>query len=296
MQLAAERPEFAPPPQRGTPRAVLLALLAHALLITLLTWGVSWRREAENEAVEAELWSSTAQQAAPRAIEPPPTQPQPEPAPPPPPPPPAVQPSEPAPGPSETDIALEREKERKAQQERELERQAERKKKAEQEKQAAQARQRAEEEAQRKKEEQQKLAEQKRRQEAEAARKKKEEADALAEREKNIERTRRLAGAGGEGDAPQSSGPSGSYAGRIASAIRRNITFDPQNLSGNPEAEFTIRAAPDGTIVGVQLTKSSGVPSWDAAAERGIRKTDKIPRDVDGQVVASFPSILRPKD
>ena len=67
MSLAADRPEFAPPPQRGTPRAVLLALIAHALLIAALTWGVSWRREAENDAAEAELWSSTVQQAAPRA-------------------------------------------------------------------------------------------------------------------------------------------------------------------------------------------------------------------------------------
>ncbi len=32
MSLDADRPEFAPPPQRGTPRAVLLALIAHALL------------------------------------------------------------------------------------------------------------------------------------------------------------------------------------------------------------------------------------------------------------------------
>ncbi|VWX63510.1 Translation initiation factor 2 (fragment) [Burkholderiales bacterium 8X] len=70
MSLAADRPEFAPPPQRGTTRAVLMALFAHALLIVLLTWGVSWKREAENDAVEAELWSSTVQQAAPRAVAP----------------------------------------------------------------------------------------------------------------------------------------------------------------------------------------------------------------------------------
>jgi len=42
MSLAADRPEFAPPPQRGTPRAVVLALIAHALLIAALTWGVHW--------------------------------------------------------------------------------------------------------------------------------------------------------------------------------------------------------------------------------------------------------------
>ncbi|MEB0114772.1 protein TolA, partial [Variovorax sp. RTB1] len=94
MSLAADRPEFAPPPQRGTPRAVILALIAHALLIAALTWGVHWKREAEDDAVEAELWSSTVQQAAPRLsapptpVTPPTPTPPPTPAPPPPPPPP----------------------------------------------------------------------------------------------------------------------------------------------------------------------------------------------------------------
>ncbi|MEO5736411.1 MAG: protein TolA, partial [Variovorax sp.] len=82
MSLAADRPEFAPPPQRGTPRAVAIALFAHALLIAALTWGVHWKREAEDDAVEAELWSSTVQQAAPRLSAPPtPVPPPPAPAP-----------------------------------------------------------------------------------------------------------------------------------------------------------------------------------------------------------------------
>ncbi|MFS2208216.1 protein TolA, partial [Variovorax sp. Varisp36] len=71
MSLALDRPEFAPPPQRGTPRAVVLALIAHALLIAALTWGVRWRSDADEGAVDAELWSSTVQQAAPRLQAPP---------------------------------------------------------------------------------------------------------------------------------------------------------------------------------------------------------------------------------
>ena len=67
MSLASDRPEFAPPPQRGTPRAVVFALLAHVVLIAALTWGVSWKRDTEeSDAVEAEIWSSTVQRAAPR--------------------------------------------------------------------------------------------------------------------------------------------------------------------------------------------------------------------------------------
>ncbi|MFS2167093.1 protein TolA, partial [Variovorax sp. Varisp62] len=71
MSLALDRPEFAPPPQRGTPRAVVLALIAHALLIAALTWGVRWRSDVDEGAVDAELWSSTVQQAAPRLQAPP---------------------------------------------------------------------------------------------------------------------------------------------------------------------------------------------------------------------------------
>ncbi|RYZ09012.1 MAG: protein TolA, partial [Comamonadaceae bacterium] len=68
----AERNPFAPPAQDGTPRAVGMALLAHVLLIAALTWGVSWRRDSQDDAVEAELWSPTVQQAAPRLSAPPP--------------------------------------------------------------------------------------------------------------------------------------------------------------------------------------------------------------------------------
>lgn len=313
MSLAADRPEFAPPPQRGTFRALLLALIAHALLIIALTWGVSWRREAENDAVEAELWSSTIQQAAPRAVAPTPPAPAPAPtpAPPPPPPPPqAARPPEPAPPPpKQPDIALEREKKLREQKEREQEeaRQQQQKKleaarKAAQEKkeQEARERERAEQEAERK-EQQQKLAEAKKKQEAEAAKKKEAEAkataQAAADRAATLKRMQAMAGTGGEGNAARSSGPSGNYAGRIQAAIRPNITYpDVDTVSGNPMAEFDVRLAPDGTIVGVKLLKSSGVPGWDDAAERALKKTDKLPRNSDGTVPSVMAIQLRPKE
>ena len=319
MSLAADRPEFAPPPQRGTFRAVLLALIAHVLLIIALTWGVSWRREAENDAVEAELWSSTIQQAAPRAVAPtpPPPAPAPTPAPPPPPPPPpppqAARPPEPAPPPPKApDIALEREKKLKEQKEREREeevaRQQQQKKleaarKAAQEKkeQEAKERERAEEEAERKKEQQQKLAEAKKKQEAEAAKKKEAEAkaaaQAAADRAATLKRMQALAGTGGEGNAARSSGPSGSYGGKVAAAVRPNVVFPEAELvNGNPGAEFDVRLAPDGTIVGTPtLVKTSGLPNWDEAALRALQKTEKLPRDVDGTVPPRLIVTLRPK-
>ncbi|MDM0068029.1 cell envelope integrity protein TolA [Variovorax sp. J31P207] len=321
MSLAADRPEFAPPPQRGTPRAVALALVAHALLIAALTWGVNWRREAENDAVEAELWSTTVQQAAPRAVAPVPVPPAPTPtpAPPPPPPPPpppqAVRPPEPTPAPKAPDIALEREKkqkELKEQKERELEQQAQQQKKLEaqkkaaQEKREAEARERAEDEAERKKEEQKKLAEQKRKEaeaakQAEAAKKKeaeaKQTAQAAADRAATLKRMQAMAGSGGEGAAAKSSGPSGSYGGKVAAAVRPNVVFpDADLVSGNPGAEFDVRLAPDGTIVGTpQLVKTSGLPNWDDAALRALQKTEKLPRDIDGTVPPRLIVTLRPK-
>jgi colicin import membrane protein len=306
MSLALDRPEFAPPPQRGTPRAVLLALVAHALLIAALTWGVRWRSDPDEGAVDAELWSSTVQQAAPRlsapqAPTPAPAPPPPAPAPPPPPPP-QVKAPEPAPAPRAPDIALEREKklkEQKEQKERELERQQQQRKKE------LEAKQRAEDEAERKKEQQKKLAEQKKQQEAEAkqAEAKKAEAaakQAAADRAATLKRMQGLAGASGsddsKGTALRSSGPSSGYAGRIAAAVRPNITFpDAETVNGNPAAEFEVNLAPDGTIVGVKLTRSSGLPSWDEAAERGLRKTDKLPRDTDGRIFPSLIVSLRPK-
>ncbi|QOF81194.1 cell envelope integrity protein TolA [Variovorax sp. 38R] len=306
MSLALDRPEFAPPPQRGTPRAVVLALIAHALLIAALTWGVRWRSEADDGAVDAELWSTTVMQAAPRLSVPEPPAPVPAPPPPapapPPPPPPAVKPPEPAPAPA-PDIALEREKklkEQKAQKERELEQQRQQQKKKELE-----AKERAEDEAERKKEQQKKLADQKKQQEADAkqAEAKKAEAatkQAAADRAATLKRMQGMAGASGsddaKGNALRSSGPSSGYAGRIAAAVRPNITFpDADSVNGNPEAEFEVRLAPDGTIVGVKLAKSSGLPAWDEAAERGLRKTDKLPRDTDGRIFPSLIVTLKPK-
>ncbi|MES2246113.1 MAG: cell envelope integrity protein TolA [Pseudomonadota bacterium] len=307
MSLALDRPEFAPPPQRGTPRAVVLALIAHALLIAALTWGVRWRSEADDGAVDAELWSTTVMQAAPRLSVPEPPAPVPAPPPPapapPPPPPPAVRPPEPAPAPA-PDIALEREKklkEQKAQKERELEQQ----RVQQQKKKELEAKERAEDEAERKKEQQKKLADQKKQQEAEAkqAEAKKAEAvakQAAADRAATLKRMQGMAGASGnedaKGNAQRSSGPSSGYAGRIAAAVRPNITFpDADSVNGNPEAEFLVNLAPDGTIVGVKLAKSSGLPAWDEAAERGLRKTDKLPRDTDGRIFPSLIVTLKPK-
>ncbi|VWX62889.1 Cell division and transport-associated protein TolA (fragment) [Burkholderiales bacterium 8X] len=116
-----------------------------------------------------------------------------------------------------------------------------------------------------------------------------------------LKRMQGMAGASGAenatGTALKSSGPSGSYGGKVAAAVRPNVTFpDADLVSGNPGAEFDIRLAPDGTIVGAPvLVKSSGLPNWDDAALRALQKTEKLPRDVDGTVPSRLTITLRPK-
>jgi colicin import membrane protein len=106
-----------------------------------------------------------------------------------------------------------------------------------------------------------------------------------------------MAGTGGEGNAARSSGPSGSYGGKVAAAVRPNVVFPEAELvNGNPGAEFDVRLAPDGTIVGTPaLVKSSGLSNWDEAALRALQKTEKLPRDVDGTVPPRLIVTLRPK-
>ena len=69
MSSATDRLEFAPPPAKGSPRAIALAVLVHLLLVAALTWGVSWKKSDDSAALQAELWSNVAQQAAPKATD-----------------------------------------------------------------------------------------------------------------------------------------------------------------------------------------------------------------------------------
>lgn len=279
MQAVASRYEFEPPRRReGLLRAYALALLVHALLLAALTWGVSWRRHDNSLAVEAELWAAVPQQAA---LAPAPAEPQPEPA----------APAAPAraetPPPSEAEIALARERKRQAQQQAEQQRREQQRR--EQERQAH-------EQAEREK----RLAEEKRKQEQEARRR---EQQLAAEREKlrqeQISRAMGLAGASGaptaSGTALKSAGPSASYAARIRARIKPNIVF-AEDLPHNPSAEVEVRTAPDGTIVGRRILRSSGTPAWDEAVLKAIDKTEVLPRNEDGVVPSPMIITFRPKD
>ncbi len=331
MQATQDAVDFTPPRPKANLRAMGLAIFAHLLLLAALTWGVSWKSNS-TPAVEAEIWSSITQQAAPRAQEEPvkpvePT-PQPKPEPTPAPPPPRVEPKvEPPPVPkvNDADIALERDKKRKEiekqkeleEQRQELAKQKEQerlKKVAEDKKRQDQKRaqeeedrrEKAEADAKRKKAE----ADAKRKADAAQEQKDKAQADAKAKdqaqarqaealRQENLKRMQGLAGASGganaTGTALKSSGPSGSYGGKVAAKVKPNIVF-PDDIAGNPAAEVEVRAAPDGTITGKRLTKSSGSKAWDDAVLRAIDKTETLPRDVDGRVPSIIIITFTPKD
>lgn len=313
MDAAVQGPEFLPPPEGGLLRSLAFAFVAHLLLLLALSLSVQWKRDDATVAVEAEIWSPTVQQAAPKPVE----------APPPPPPAPVVekqvvQPPAP-PVKTDADIAIEREKERAArekarQEEAERQRQiAERKRqedlaKQEQLKQDQARREQARQEQLKEEQARQELARQQQAKKAAEDRKRQEQAklrqkqdeERLAKlHEETIKRMQGLAGATGQpsatGTAMRSSGPSDSYGGRVRARVKPNIVFT-DNISGNPSAEVDVRLAPDGTIVGRSLRKSSGVASWDEAVLRAIDRTEVLPRDIDGRVPSSMVLVFRPRD
>ncbi len=267
MPSAADRLEFAPPQPPGMLRAFGLAVLAHILLLVALTWGVSWKRDSENLAVEAELWSSIPQQAAPKPVEVQPPPPQPKVIEAPKPPPPVVK---------QAQIAVEKEKKPEPKKEPPK---VEPKPKPEPPKKVAEA---------------PKPKASTPKQIAEADAKRVEEL-----RQENLKRMAGLAGATGNpsatGTAQQSAGPSAGYAGRIRARVKPNIVFS-EEIAGNPMAEVEVRTSPDGTIVGRKLIKPSGVKSWDDAVLKAIDKTEILPRDVDGRVPSPLIISFRPKD
>lgn len=313
MSVAAHRLEFGPPPTAGLSRALVLAVLAHLVLLAVLTLGVQWRRTASTTPVEAELWSAIPKAAAPRLVEPPP-------APPAPPAPKPVVKAAPVVPTPDADIAIKQAKERlekaKLLAAQQHEEELRKKEKLAAEKKREQARlaalEKKHEQELREKEQKEKLAaDKKREQERQATLDKKQEQEKLAadkkreqerlqaqnakedqarlesQRQVNLQRMTGMAGAtgapGATGTAQKASGPSSSYGGRVSAIVKPNIVFT-ENVSDNPTALVEVRAAPDGTIVGRKLIKSSGNTAWDDAVLKAIDKTVVLPRDIDGTV------------
>ncbi len=248
--IAPQRTDFYPPRPQGTGRAMSLALMAHLLLAGALTWGVSWKREATISMVEAELWSSLPQEAAPKPIEAPPPAPK------------VQAPPEPPPV-KAPDIAVEKvlpKPEVKpppiAQAKPEQKPEVKPPIKAETKPDKAL--------------EEKKLAEQREN-----------------ERLDNLKRMEALAGATGEssaqGSAKQTSGPSRSYAAIVKRYVKPHLTYSG-STAGNLLVSVEVRLAFDGTVLGEpRVIKSSGNKDWDEAVVRAFQKVEIVPRD-EGKV------------
>lgn len=255
----------------------MMALLVHGGLLIALAFGVNWR-SSEPTGSSAELWAAVPQAAAPAAVEPPPPPPMPkvEPKPdlkvePPPPPPKADT--------RDADIAIEKAAEKAKREELERE-------KLERLKAEKLEREKAE------KLEREKAAK------LERDKVEKEKRDAAAEtertaklRDENLERMRGMAGATGTpqatGTALREAQPSANYGGKVRARVYPNIVFT-DTVAPGVRADVEVRAAPDGTITGRRLIKSSGNPTWDEAVLRAIDRTGDLPKDENGKVPPSI--------
>jgi len=281
-----------PPEAAGMGRGLILALIAHGLLILGLTYGLNWRSD-NSAAFEAELWSAVPQIAAPREEAPP--EPEPE----------APKPDlkaaqqraeqEAAEQQREAEIAIAKEKKRKEDKAREDAARQEREKAAKDKEAKDKAAKDAKEKAAKEEQERKKALDAKAAKEAKEAK----EADARREalRQENLRRIQGMAGGtpGSTGTAAQNAAPSAGYAGRIKGKIRPLIIY-PDDGGANPTAEIQVTLGPDGRILGKKVLKASADADWDNAVLRAIEKAETLPRDVDGRVPPVLILTFRPRE
>jgi colicin import membrane protein len=308
--------QYRVPPEPNRWPAIGLAVGVHAALLAFLVIGINWTNN-QPVAVEAEVWDTTVQSAAPPAPAP---QPEPEPEAEPETPPPTPRVAEPPPveqpaPPKQPDIALEREKKRKEElkrkEEERIEREQEIAKQREQEKkEKALAEKKAREEEKKKEQElakKEEEAEKKKKADKEKAEKlakaKAEKADAAKiAKLRDDELKRMISGAGNPGSsgtAEKSTAPriDKGYIASIAAKIKGNTTYPGStDVPGNPEVVFQVEQLPTGEILSVRKTKSSGIPAFDDAVERGINKSSPLPKKKDGTVERSLPVSFKLKD
>ena len=313
--VAASGVQYRVPPEPSRWPAIALAAAVHAGLLAFLYIGVNWQNN-EPVAVEAEVWDMKTQAAAPPRPPPEVAEPQPAPAPVPtprvvqPPPPPVEQPVAPKP----PDIALEREKQRKAEKLKQLEEKKlddaklakERKAEELAEKKAEKkAQELADKKAEKKAAElagknlaEKKLADQVK---ADKLAKARQEADEQKKLDKvRADEMRRItAGAGTSGEAAKSTAPrsDAGYIASITSKVKSTTSYSGStDVPGNPKAEFKVEQLPTGEIISARLVKSSGIPAFDDAVEKGIIKASPLPKKKDGTVERTLVIAFKMKD
>jgi colicin import membrane protein len=229
--------------------SVLLAVLVHALLFSVLFFGVRWQSRPP-EPISVELWVPPSAPAP--TVERAEVKPAPKMEPPPPPPPPKPEPKVEAPRPP--DIAV---KEKAAPKPKPVP------PKPEPLKSKAEPAKPRDDEMQR-----QMRAELDREQNALKIDRERQDIKDLLTREQASASQKALS----------------AYADKIKAKIRGNILV-PQDIKGNPEAIFEVVQLPTGEVLPpVRLKKSSGHRGYDEAVERAILKSSPLPKPDKGEL------------
>jgi colicin import membrane protein len=269
--------------QRNDLTAGLLAAAVHGFFVLLLVFGVSWQIH-DPQPIMADLWQSLPE------LPPPPPPPEPEPLPAP-----EAKPL-PVPETKAADIALEKEKqeEKRLKQKQALELEKRKKeaqlKKEEDRRRELELAREAEQMEALKREQEKKLADQKRRdvlrrEEEEMLKRSLDEsiaadasqlkAKAAAEQQRALELAKIVA----------------RYKDMISAKVRGNTRL-PENLTGNPEAEFAVDVLPTGEISKVRLIKGSGNAAYDQAVQRAIEKSSPFQLPPDKSAAAEFRNLV----
>jgi len=265
--IFAHRPSDRPPQSEDMTAGATMSVIAHAVLIAALVWGVHWKTDS-SEGVTAELWSAVPQFAAPAPTTPPP-QPQPQT----PPPPPAPVPPPPAPVPPPPPVAAPRPPDIVTEQQIEKLRKLEQQKKDDAEKA----------------EKQRQLKEQQQQQKIDAQKLAKQHDDYMKRVLGQLD-----APPNSTGTAARTSGPSATWAGKVAALIRSHLIWT-DSFDGLQSPEVHITLAIDGTILSAQISKTSGNPRFDQAVKDAITATQTLPRDVDGRVPSNVLIVFNPR-
>ena len=280
------------PAEPGRWRALALAALVHVALLAFLWFGVSWQNTVP-VAIEAEIWSPQAREAAPQPEPLPPPVAQPEP--------PKPIPPKPAPIPEpvaktpDPEIALE--KKRKQELEKKLAEELEKKRLLEEREKKRLA---EEQEKQRLAELDKKKADEKRKkdlakQAADEMRNRQEAAaDAQLDkirRDKELKRLQSMAGESGAGDAERASSPrsDNSYQNKLSACIKQKMSYPISTIVGNPKLEYRVDLFPDGSIKDIRITGEAANTELGAALKRAIHNCAPFDREPStGRVPPSF--------
>lgn len=83
-------------------------------------------------------------------------------------------------------------------------------------------------------------------------------------------------GVGGGSSAYGAADPESAALARIVARVKAN-TYVPPEVLGNPEVVYEVTLLPGGEVLKIRMLQGSGIPSYDAAAERAIRKSSPLP-------------------